>query len=423
MPTNKARPRIFYGYIIIFVSLLILIIMHGIQNTFSVFFAPLQKELEANRATISSANSLASLVGGLAGIAMGRLTDRFGPKLVIAGSALLLGLGYFLMARVDSLWQLYLFYSVMGGIGASSGNVALLTTTTRWFIRRRGLMTGVVKVGTGAGQVIMPLVASMLITGYGWRDACLILAFIGVFGIIPLSLFLKLDPREMGLQPYGLNDIRATGSEYTARVQLSLGECVKTRQFWLVCAVYFLSGYATLGLTVHIVPYAMDNGIALVQTASIASVIGGVSIAGRLVLGGAGDKMGNRLSLIICFIFITLSLVWLQFAGGIGMLYLFAIIYGFGHGGFFAVMSPLVAELFGTAHQGINLGVVLFVQAVGAAFGPYVTGYIFDVTNSYRIAFLILIFVSLGALALSLAITPVGGFRKPTTGTISGSVS
>jgi MFS family permease len=295
----------------------------------------------------------------------------------------------------------------MGGIGASSGNVALLSTTTRWFVKRRGLMTGVVKVGTGAGQVIMPLVASMLITGYGWRDACLILGVIGVVGIVPLALLLKHDPREMGLQPYGMNDAKATLSELSSRVQLSLRECVRTRQFWIVCTVYFLSGYATQGLMVHIVSYAMDGGIAMVQAASIASVVGAVSIAGRLALGGAGDKMGNRRALIICFIFLTIALTWLQFAQGLWMLYLFALLYGFGHGGFFAVMSPMVAELFGTTHQGINLGVVLFLQAVGSAIGPYVTGLLFDATQSYQLAFLILIAVSVGALTLSIAITPV----------------
>ena len=412
MSTKNAGSKIFYGYIIIAVSLFILIIMHGIQNTFSVFFAPLQKELEADRATISSVNSLASLVGGLSGIALGRLTDRFGPKAIIVGSALLLSAGYFLMSRVSSLWQLYLFYSVMGGIGASSGNVALLSTTTRWFVKRRGLMTGVVKVGTGAGQVIMPLVAGMLITGYGWRDACLVLGVIGVVGIVPIAQFLKHDPREMGLQPYGMDDAKATAMELANRVQLSLRECTGTRQFWTLCIVYFLSGYATQSLTVHIVSYAMDSGIAIVQAASILSVIGAVSIAGRLALGGAGDKIGNRRALIICFIFLTVALSWLQFAHGLWTLYIFALIYGFGHGGFFAVMSPMVAELFGTRHQGINLGVILFLQAVGSAIGPFVTGYIFDVTQSYEIAFLILIAVSIGALVLSIAITPVMP-RKP----------
>lgn len=413
MPANNTHSKIYYGYVIIAVSLFILIIMHGIQNTFSVFFAPLQQELSTNRATISSVNSLASLLGGVSGIALGRLTDRFGPKAVIIGGALLLGLGYLLMSGVSNLWQLYLFYSVMGGIGASSGNVALLATTTRWFVKRRGLMTGIVKVGTGAGQVIMPLVASVLIAGYGWREACLILGIIGVVGIVPIALLLRHDPSEMGLQPYGANDINGAVSKFTARAQLTLRNCMSTRQFWILCTVYFLSGYATQSIMVHIVSYAMDGGIAMVQAASVLSVIGAVSIAGRLGLGSAGDKIGNRRALIICFAFLTLALVWLQFAHGLWMLYFFAMLYGFGHGGFFAVMSPMVAELFGITHQGINLGVVLFLQAVGSACGPYVTGYIFDTTNSYQFAFLILIALCAGALALSILITPVGMKRKP----------
>ena len=406
MQTNNTHSKIFYGYVIIAVSLLILIVMHGIQNTFGVFFAPLQQELNTNRATISSVSSLSSIVGGLSGIVLGRLTDRFGPKAVIIGGALLLGAGYFLMSRLANLWQLYLFFGVMGGIGASSGNVALLATTTRWFAKRRGLMTGIVKVGTGLGQAILPPVAGVLIGGFGWREACFILGIIGIVGIVPLALFLKHDPRDMGLEPYGATTIDGTTST-PAVAQLTFGECVCTRQFWIVCAVYFLSGYTTQSILTHIVSYATDGGIALLQAASITSVIGVVSIAGRLTLGGAGDKIGNRKALIICFSFLTVSLVVLQVAHGLWMLYLFALIYGFGHGGFFAVMSPMVAELFGTKHQGINLGTVLFVQAVGAAFGPYITGYAFDTTGSYQFAFLILIAISAGALALSLLITPV----------------
>jgi MFS family permease len=218
---------------------------------------------------------------------------------------------------------------------------------------------------------------------------------------------LKHDPREMNLQAYGMNDANGVQSDLADKVQLSLRECIQTHQFWIVCAVYFLSGYATQGLMVHIVSYATDSGIALVQAATITSVVGAISIAGRLALGGAGDKIGNRKALIICFIFLTIALIWLQFAHGIEMLYLFALIYGFGHGGFFAVMSPMVAELFGTKHQGVNLGVVLFLQAAGSALGPLVTGYIFDITQSYQSAFLILVAVSAGALALSVAITTV----------------
>jgi MFS family permease len=409
---KRADSKIFYGYIIVAVSLFILIIMDGIKQSYSVFFASLQKELAADRAMISSANSLVSLVGGVSGIALGRLVDRFGPKLVVVGSALLIGAGYFLMSKVTSLWQLFLFYSVLGGIGVSSGNVTLLPPIARWFVKRRGLMTGIVKIGSGLGQAIVPLVAGMLITGFGWRETCIMMGILGVVGIIPIAQLLKHDPHEMGLDPYGVNAINRTSSELSNRVQLSLRGCIKTHQFWIVCAAYFLTGYITQSIMVHIVSYAMDGGVATVQAASVLSAIGALSIAGRLVLGSAGDKIGNRWVLIVCFIFLTIALSWLQFANRLWMLYAFALVYGFGHGGFFAVMSPLVAELFGTTHQGVNLGVVLFLQAVGLALGPFVTGYTFDITHSYHLAFLILIIFSICALALSIAITPVKLTRK-----------
>jgi len=409
---KRADSKIFYGYIIVAVSLFILIIMDGIKQSYSVFFASLQKELAADRAMISSANSLVSLVGGVSGIALGRLVDRFGPKLVVVGSALLIGAGYFLMSKVTSLWQLFLFYSVLGGIGVSSGNVTLLPPIARWFVKRRGLMTGIVKIGSGLGQAIVPLVAGMLITGFGWRETCIMMGILGVVGIIPIAQLLKHDPHEMGLDPYGVNAINRTSSELSNRVQLSLRGCIKTHQFWIVCAAYFLTGYITQSIMVHIVSYAMDGGVATVQAASVLSAIGALSIAGRLVLGSAGDKIGNRWVLIVCFIFLTIALSWLPFANRLWMLYAFALVYGFGHGGFFAVMSPLVAELFGTTHQGVNLGVVLFLQAVGLALGPFVTGYTFDITHSYHLAFLLLIIFSICALALSIAITPVKLTRK-----------
>jgi len=152
----------------------------------------------------------------------------------------------------------------------------------------------------------------------------------------------------------------------------------------------------------------MDGGIAMIQAASIVSVVGAVSIAGRLAMGSTGDKLGNKRALIICFMVLIIALSWLQLAKGLWMLYLFAVVYGFAHGGFFAVMSPLVAELFGTTSHGANLGMVLFLGQIGGAIGPVVTGRIFDVAHSYQLAFLMLIAVSVGALILSsMQIKPV----------------
>lgn len=400
--------KIFYGYIIVTASLFILVIMHGIHSTYGVFFNSLQKELGSDRATISGASSLAFFLEGLFAIALGKLTDKFGPRAVVASCGLIFGLGYFLMSQVNSIWQLYLFYPLVVGTGNSCGNVSLLSTTIRWFVKRRGLMAGIVKVGTGAGIFIMPLVASWLISGYGWRNAYVVLSIVAVVGIVAAAQFLRRDPRQMGLQPYGMYDANGTISELTAGVQLSLRDAMRTRPFWIVCAAYFVAWYATQSVMIHIVAYAMDGGIAMTQAATIISVAGAVSIAGRLVMGGAGDKLGNRRALIICFMILVIALSWLQLARGLGMLYLFAVIYGFAHGGFFAVMSPLVAELFGTKSHGVNFGMVLFLGQIGGALGPVVTGRIFDVTHSYQLAFLISIAASVGALILSIAqIKPV----------------
>ncbi len=312
------------------------------------------------------------------------------------------------MSRVSSLWQLYLFYPVIVGIGVSSGNVALLSTTARWFVRRRGLMSSIVKVGTGTGMFIMPLVASRLILGYGWRDAYLVLSIVGVVGIVTIAQFLKRDPSQMGLKPYGMYDANGAVSESTTGVQLSLRDAMRTYQFWAVCAAYFVAWYVTQAVMVHIVAYAVDGGIATAQAASIVSIVGAVSIAGRLAMGSTGDGLGNRRALVICFMVLSVALSWLQLAKGLWMLYLFAVVYGFAHGGFFAIMSPLVAELFGTMSQGTNFGMILFVGQIGGAIGGVATGRMFDVTQSYQLAFLILIALSVGALIMSvILIKPV----------------
>lgn len=382
--------------------------MHGIFSTYGVFFNSLQNALSSDRAAISGASSLAFFLEGVFAIVFGRLTDRFGPKMVMTVCGLIFGFGYFMVSRITSLWQLYLFYPTIVGIATSSGNVSLLSTATRWFVKRRGLMTSIVKVGTGAGMFIMPLVAGWLISDYGWRNAYLVLAIVGVVGITSIAQFLKRSPSQMGLQPYGMYDTNGSTSELAADLQLSFRETARTRQFWMVSVAYFIAWYVTLSIITHIAPYAIDSGISTTQAASIVSIIGAVSIAGRLTMGSTGDKLGNRRALIICFLILTGALSWLLLAKSLWMLYLFAAVYGFAHGGFFAIMSPLVAELFGTMSHGVNLGMVLFLGQIGGSIGPVVTGRIFDITHSYQLAFIILIAASIGALILSMTqIKPV----------------
>lgn len=274
-------------------------------------------------------------------------------------------------------------------------------------------MSGIVKAGTGMGIMIMPIVASRLISASGWRTSYVILGIIALVFTISITQLLRRDPAQKGQLPDGEKELTASNQNSVER-GLSLRQALHTKQFWITCGAYFPICFCVQTILIHIVPYAMDLGIPATNAASILSIIGGASIAGRLVMGSAGDKIGNKRAMIVCFLILVVMLSWLQLAKEPWMLYLFAVAYGFAHGGFFALISPMIAELFGTHSHGVIFGVIVFVGTIGAAISPILAGYIFDVTHSYQIAFLILAAFSIIGLTLTILIRPTNnkGVRK-----------
>jgi len=406
--TPHRKPRFFYGYIVAAACFAIQGIGIGTFISFGVFFKPLLAEFGWSRAAISGASSVNFLVAGLLGIFVGSLNDRFGPRLIMAVTGFFFGLGYLLMSQLHAIWQLYLFYGVVIGIGMSSIDVIMLSTVARWFVRRRGMMTGMVKVGTGAGQLVIPLLASMLIAAYGWRDAYVIIGALVLVLIISIAQLLRRDPGQMGLLPDGdkktaVDEINLAGGG------LSLREAMRTKEFWTLCVVNLTVVYCLLTVMVHIVPHARDIGISAIKAAGILSTIGGVSMVGRLLTGIAIDRIGNKRSMMICSLILIASFLWLQVARELWMLYLFAVIYGLAHGGFFTVISPIVAEHFGISSHGVIFGIVVFSGTVGGAIGPLLAGHIFDLTGSYHLVFLILTALGIIALALTSLLRPVVG--------------
>ncbi len=396
------RLTYFYGYNIVTAGFGIQAVGIGILITFGVFFKPLLVDFEWSRATLSGAQSLAMLVSGILGILIGRLSDRLGPRMVMSVAAFFLGLGLLLMSGLNHVWQLFFFYSVIFGIGLSAVDIIPLSTTARWFIRRRGIMTGIVKVGTGAGQRVIPLVASLLIAGYGWRISYVIIGAAAMVLLIFIGQLLRRDPAQMGLLPDGNKELQTQSSRLT-ETDFYIREALRTWQFWTICFTFLATMFGLLMIMVHIVPHVTDIGISSTTAAGILSAIGGISMVGRLVTGIAIDRIGNRLSMIICLILLILALLWLQLAGELWMFYLFAVVYGFGHGGLFTVISPIVAEYFGIRSHGVLFGIVFCSAMVGGAIGPVIAGHIFDTTGSYSLAFWIS--TSVGALALVLILT------------------
>ena len=405
--TTNTEPRFFYGYIIVAASLLIILLTYGIRTSFGVFFKPMINEFDWTRALISGAVTLSMLMQGLWGILMGRLNDKFGSRTVITLCCFISGLGLLLMYLINSAWQLYLFYGVIFGIGMGGVFVALFSTVARWFVKQRGIMTGIVAAGIGAGTLIMAPISDWLISVHDWRMSYLILGSVAmVIGIITAQ-FLRRDPAQMGLVPYGQNENMGGKTLPDVTGGLSLKETVSTRQFWMVSIVFFSLGYSIFAVTVHIVPHIIDLRISATTAAIILAVSGGIQAVGGILLGGIADKIGNRRVLVIGFILISLAMFWLLPIRSIWMFYLFVVLYGIGVSGG-GIMEPIiVAELFGIKSHGLILGVVSFVFTVGGAVGPLVTGYLFDLTGNYQTAFLICAVLNIVAIILATLLRPI----------------
>jgi len=205
--------------------------------------------------------------------------------------------------------------------------------------------------------------------------------------------------------PYGEEAASADSLNGAGR-SFTLREATGTRQFWVVCVIYLFALFCAQAILIHIAPYALDLGISATNAANILATIGGASIVGRFIMGSAGDRFGHRLAIVICFIILVVALSVLQFARELWMLYLVAVIYGFAHGGVFALVSPLIAELFGLSSHGVIFGIIIFSGTIGGATGPLLAGRIFDVTGSYQLAFLVCAVVIVVALILSLLLRP-----------------
>lgn len=387
-----------------------MVVMWGIHSSFGVFFKPLLAEFGWTRAMVSGAVSISVIASGLAAIGWGRLTDRFGPRLVVTAGGFFLGLGYLLMSQISALWQLYLFSGVIAGIGLGVAWVPLLSPITRWFIKKRGMATGIAVAGVGVGIMIMPPAASWLISNYGWRLAYTVIGIVTLASVIPAAQFLKRDPDQMGLVPYGVDEVKIDSPNLETG-GFSFQEAIRVKQFWMLSAMWLFFGFSLETIFVHIVPYATDLGISAISAANILAISGGVSILGGIIIGNIADRSGNRPALIITSILFAGALIWLIVAKELRMLYLLAAIFGFGYGGLFALESPIIAKLFGLNSHGAIMGYVGVSYMIGGALGPVLAGRMFDITGNYQTAFLISAAASVIALILALLLR-FGGKKR-----------
>lgn len=376
-------------------------VMVGSMFAYGIFFKELEVELGWSRTVLSAAFSASFLVMGAAGIMAGRISDRIGPRKVLSAAGLLFGAGYALMFFMSSPWHMFILYGLFVGAGLSAHDVVTLSTVARWFDKRRGMMTGVVKIGTACGQMSIPLLVVALIAQFGWRIALAVLGCGAAILLVLAAQGMRRNP------PAGENAAAQSTVGPSPESGLSLAQATRTKQFWTLCGVQcaFVSSLVTM--PVHIPVHGTDLGMSATQAAGLLSVIGLFSIVGRACVGSALDRIGGRRAMMSCLLTLIIGMSVLLFVDSAPGLYLFAAIYGVAHGGLFTVVSPTLAEYFGTVAHGEIFGTVLFFGTLGGALGPVLAGVAFDQTGSYRLVFGALVILACIGLMLIATLRPI----------------
>ena len=325
-------------------------IVIGLMFGFGVLFKEFETQFSWSRTLLSSCTALGFFMMGVLAFFAGRLSDIYGPRRVLAFTGIAYGIGYMLMSQVTQPWQILLIFAVFVGLGMGTHDVVTLSTVARWFESGRGVVTGLAKVGTAFGQMAVPPLAAFLVIQYGLQSALVILGIAA--GIILLfAAFLMSHPPKPELTEKIQKHTAVNGEEER-----------KTLTLRKLCIIQFLFFPTLMTIPTHIAVHGIDLGMSFAQSAYLLTTIGGASIAGRLVVGVFLDLMGSRNAYAICFIPILICLIALLSVTNHTVLFVMIALYGFGHGGLFAVVSPSIAGYFGTKEHGALFGTLLFLE-------------------------------------------------------------
>ena len=382
-------------FLIVGTGFLVQAVYVGLLFMFGILFLEFEETFGWSRALISGAFSVFLLGTGFIGIAMGKLNDLFGPRKIMIAGALIHGAGYALMSLIQAPWQLYFFYGVLVAVGFSTHDILTLSTIARWFTAKRSLMSGIVKAGAGAGTFVVPILVTTLLSVWNWRIACLVVGAASTLILIFLAQFLTRNPPSTPAPSRG-DSTPAPQTEFGLTLKLA----TKTRNFWILCFGQFLIFSCLMVVMIHVAPHARDLGFGTTQAAKVLSTIAAASILGRIILGGAADRLGGKRTLIIAYSLLSASLIWLIFIREPWILFLFAPVYGFTHGAFFTLISPTIAEFFGTRSHGVIFAIVLFPGTIGGALSPLIAGHVFDTLGSYQPVFICLAGLAVAGLVL-----------------------
>jgi MFS family permease len=398
------RASVFYGWVIVAVTFVTMAIGVNARTSCSLFFPQIIDEYGWEHG-LTAGFSFGFLVSALMSPLLGRLMDRAGPRAVMELGVGLMASGLLLAPLTTQPWHLYLTIGVLVGAGSIclgySGQSLYLPN---WFVRQRGLATGIAFAGVGIGSVTMLPWVQRIIEQAGWRTACWTLGLLVLVVLAPVNLLLRKRPQDIGLQPDGDAAPSATFRPASnvvdpawAATDWTLGRALRTARFWWLSLGFFCGLYVWYAVQVHQTRYLLEIGFSPAVAAWALGLVSLLGIPGQIVLGHMSDRIGREwawtasgLGFAICLG----ALIALAYTPSLTLVYVMVAAQGLLGYGVTPIMGAVVLEIFQGEHYGSIFGTILLASLAGGAAGPYVTGVLHDIYGTYTVAFVVAIGVS-----------------------------
>lgn len=383
---QRAISRTFDGWKVVGAAFSVLFVVYAIQFSFGTFVDDVVEDTGWSETRLQLIFAIYVFSYSALSAVTGSLTDRFGPRRVVAAGAVILTAGYVIWAAAPNLWVAFLGLGVIAPLGMSASWVPCNATVVRWFVERRGLALAVTTAGGSLANIFAPPIAAAIVDARGWRTALATFALIGGAVMLASAYWFRRDPESVGQHPDGLDH---PPLESVAGNGATASEAMRTTTYWLILSMYALSFLVVFVPFVHINQFAIDLGIERVTAATVISSIGVGGLLGRLAVGPISDRVGRKVMVLFAFALETCAFVAISSAQGLALLYPAAVIFGFAYGAGVTLLPALVGDYFGRDHAGAIVGRIFATAGSLAAVGPYVAQLLFDASGSYRVAFLL----------------------------------
>ena len=406
----------YYRWVIVFACFIISITGYGTYFSVTLFYTHIVTEFNWSNSLVSGSISLGLIMYGVFALPMGWCADRFGPRITMIVAGLFIGGGTYLGFYISEPWHLYALYGGMTAIGMGGAWAPLVATISRWFEEQRGLAIGIGSIGGGIGTLFYAPLTECLIQEFGWRLAYQWLGIISGILIITAALFLTKDPSTNFYWwfytkyklfrkqcPIDNAAVVSDALEQTLNTSSSknLSKIIKDPIFWKMINTFGLWWFSGAIATVTLAPFALEKGFDYELSAAVVVAFALGNGIGRVVMGLAGDAVGELKVYQIGLISAGLATLGLIVAADLISIFLLFILLGIGFGGSGTQLTTISIKLFGLEAAGALMGSVLAIIGVFAAVGVFLSGLIHDFTGSYYWSYILCTFVFLLSALLS----------------------